>query len=77
MPVGPMGGLPRAPRGSECELGTTFPQSYSQHDIVENFIAMQIILAEIIVPQDFTKRLLLGSVNPHTRVSHVLLFTPF
>ena len=25
MPVGPMGGLPRAPRGSECELGTTFP----------------------------------------------------
>ena len=29
---------------------------------------MQIIFAEIFVPQDFTKRLLLGSVDPQTRV---------
>ena len=70
MPVGPMGGLQRAPRGSECELGTTFPWSYSHNDIVESFIAMQVIFAEIFVPQDFTIRTAHGFKGPANTCDH-------
>ena len=59
MPVGPMGGLPRAPRGSDCEIGTTF-----QNDIVENFILMQIIFAEIFVPQGIITNLVIMLLIP-------------
>ena len=44
-------------------------RSYSHNDIVESFIAMEIIVAEIFVPQDFTIRRLLGSVDPQTCVT--------
>ena len=69
MPGGPTGGLPRAPRGSDFKSGTTFQWSYSHNDMVENFIVIQLTFAEIFVPQDFTIRLLLGSVEPQTHVS--------
>ena len=36
--------------------------------MVENFIVIQLTFAEIFVPQDFTIRLLLGSVEPQTHV---------
>ena len=69
MPVGPMGGLQRAPRVSESESGTTFSYSYSHNDIVENLIAMQILFAGIFEPQNCTLKLLLGSVDPQTHVA--------
>ena len=45
-------------------------------EMVEKFIAMQIIFADIFVPQDFTIRLLLGLVDPQTRVSEALVKRP-
>ena len=36
--------------------------------MVENFIVIQLTFAEIFVPQDFTIKLLLGSVEPQTHV---------
>ena len=66
-----MEGLPRNPWGSECELGTTFPYSYSNNDIEENFIYMLIKFAEIFLPQDFSIRLLRGSVDQQTHVQLV------
>ena len=37
--------------------------------MVDNFIVIQLIFAEIFVPQDFTIKLLLGSVEPQTHVT--------
>ena len=67
MPVGPMGGLPRAPRGSHCKLGTTFQQSYSHNDMVDNFIVIQLTFADLFVPQDFTLRTTQSFYMGHTR----------
>ena len=36
--------------------------------MVENFIVIQLTFAEIFVPQNFTIKLLLGSVEPQTHV---------
>ena len=52
---------------------TYSPCLWGHNDIVESFIAMQIIFAEIFVPQDFTIRLLLGSVWAQICVWHLKL----
>ena len=44
--------------------------------MVENFIVIQLTFAEIFVPQDFTIKLLLGSVEPQTHVQDkVVIFS--
>ena len=44
--------------------------------MVDNFIVIQLTFAEIFVPQDFTIKLLLGSVEPHTYVILKLEIAP-
>ena len=53
---------------SDFKLGTTFQKSYSHNDWVENVIVIKLPFAEIFVLQDFTIKLLLGSVDPQTHV---------
>ena len=69
MSVGPAKG----PSGGRMWTRDHFSMVQIHNDIVESFIAMQIIFAEIFVPQDFTIRLLLGSVDPQTCVLWFIL----
>ena len=67
--MGPMGACQGPPGGPDVNLGP-LSRPYIHNDTVESCIVMQIIFADIFVPQDFTMRLLLGSVDPQTCVAH-------
>ena len=40
--------------------------------MVDNFIVIRLTFSEIFVPQDFTMKLLLGSVDPQMHVLHLV-----
>ena len=62
--MGPMGGLPKAPRRSNFKLGTNFQSSYNHNDMVDNCIVIKFTFDGIFVPKNVIIRTLLGLIGP-------------